>query len=440
MAGNLTIRQAQLVLPDRVVTGDLVIEDGVITEVGAQVTRPAGEQIDGHGLTVLPGVIDGHVHFRDPDDNPAEDIASGSRAAAAGGVTSFLDMANTRPACTTLEQLETKLAIAADRSAIHFGFFLGATGQNMAQLNATVRTPGIQLSLGAMGRGLDMERTEDIEALFAEANKLIVVNAEDERRLRERQNLYADSDNCADHALIHDTESAQLATQRAIDLAQKYGRRLHILQVSAAEEVALLRQANNPLISAEVSPHHLLLHAETAYDALEARALCNPPIRKKRHAEAMWEALADGTITGVASGHAPHTLASKSQVYPSSPAGLPGVEYTLPLMLQQVHDGHITLRQVARWLSEAPAQTYGIPRKGRLETGYDGDITVVDLAQSRTVRRDLVRSQCGWSPWEGRTLTGWPVLTAVLGVPVYRGGEVVPGIRGTELTFRRTSN
>ena len=435
MLGSLTIRQARLVLPDRVVTGDLLIEDGVIAEIGPTISRTSGEELDGTGLTVLPGVIDPHVHFRDPSGNAAEDLASGSRAAAAGGVTAFLDMPNNEPPCTTVERLQAKLDDAAEKSVVHYGFFIGATPDNLDELNAAERACGIKIFMSSSNGDLLVSEPKDIEKIFMGANKPIAVHAEDASRLRERKQLYEDTTDLNDHPRIRDAEAALLATKRVAELSLKHGQRLHILHVTSAEEIEYLRSVPREMITAEACPHHLFMFAEDAYDLIGARAQCNPPIRNKRHATALWQGLQDGVIQCIASDHTPHALADKDAGYPNTPSGMPGVEWALPLMLHQVNSGRATLNQVAGWMCEGPAKAYNIPRKGRLETGYDADIVLVDMNETRVITDESTRSGCGWTPYAGWEVSGWPVLTAVMGRPVFRDGEIVNGVRGRALNY-----
>lgn len=435
MAGNLTIRQARLVLPDRVVTGDLLVEDGVIAEIGPSIARSVGEEISGRGLTVLPGVIDPQVHFREPGHTYKEDLATGSRAAAAGGVTSFLDMPNNNPVTTSAERLEAKLALAADKSVVHYGFFIGANGENNDEIIASDRSAGVKVMMGPSTEGLTLEGAERLEHIFAGVgDKVLAVHAESGRRIRERRLLYEDRAQVTDHPKIRDVESALAATTHAVDLSHKHGRRLHLLHLSTAEEVEFLLGVDRSRITTEVTPHHLFLDLD-AYERLGTRAQTNPPIRGGRHMARLLEGLRAGTIDCITSDHAPHTAEEKDRPYPTSPSGLPGLEWSLPVMLDQVHREQITLCDVARWMSEGPARVYGIGRKGRLEVGYDADLAIVDMNAERTVGQDKIWTRTGWSPWEGRTLFGWPVMTAVLGQLVFREGSIEEGIRGRALTF-----
>ncbi|TNE87137.1 MAG: dihydroorotase [Deltaproteobacteria bacterium] len=435
MAGTLTIRQARLVLPDRVVTGDLLVEEGVIAEIGPSIARSAGEEIDGSGLTVLPGVIDPQVHFREPGHTYKEDLATGSRAAAAGGVTAFLDMPNNNPVTTSVERLEAKLALAAEKSVVHYGFFMGANGENNDEIVACDRTPGVKVMMGPSSEGLRLEGVERLEHIFAAVgDKVLAVHAESGARIRERQMLYEGRAEVRDHPKIRDVEAALSATRHAVDLSHKHGRRLHLLHLSTAEEVDFLATVDRTRITAEVTPHHLFLDEEV-YERLGARAQTNPPIRGGRHMARLLARLRDGTIDCIASDHAPHTAEEKARPYPQSPSGVPGVEWALPVLLDRVNRGELKLCEVARWMSDGPAHVYGIGRKGRLEVGYDADLAIVDMSAVRTVGDARTWTRAGWSPWEGQTLTGWPVMTAVLGQLVFRDGEIIDGIRGRELTF-----
>lgn len=432
MSGSLIVRNAQLVLPGRVVVGALRIEDGVIAEIGPSVGPGPGEEIDGTGLCLMPGAIDPHVCFRDPSPNPAETISSGSQAAVAGGVTSFLDAPNTDPPTTTVAALHARLERAAARSVGHYGVFMGATDDNLDELVAAERTCGVKVLLGPgarLGAG-----GATLEAILAKSGKLVAVHAEDREQIAEREPMYEGTTDPRDHSRIRDVDTAVDAVRLAAGLAQKHGRRLHVHHVSTAEEVELLASLGASCVSCEVTPHHLLL-TEADYERLGTLGVVNPPLRTARHAAALWAHLASGTISCIASDHAPHTLREKSAPYPRTPAGMPGVEWSLPLMLDQVHRGRCSLPDLARWMCEGPAHVYGIPRKGRLEVGFDGDVVLLDLQQTRRVDGSSCWTRAGWSPWDGRELVGWPVLTAILGEPVFRHGAIVDGPRGRPLTF-----
>lgn len=437
MNKTLTIKGGRLVLPDRVVVGDIIIEQGLITEIAPKINREVGEVIDATNLTVMPGVIDPQVHFRDPGLTYKEDLSSGSRAAAAGGVTAFLEMPNTKPLTSTVEALHQKLAIAAEKSVVHYGFFIGATGDNLEELNAAERTCGIKIFMAASTGPLLVSERDQLEKIFAGANKLIAVHAEDEAILLRRKKMFEGTSDPNDHPRIRSVEAALTATKIAVELSQKYGQRLHVLHISSADEAEFLSTIDRTHISAEVCPQYLFLAAEEVYDKIGTLAQCNPPVRSGRHATALFEHLKRGTFNCIATDHAPHTLAEKAQPYGKSPSGMPGVEWSLPLFLDLVNRGKVSLLDLAKWMCEGPAVTYNIPRKGRLEVGYDGDVVLVDMAETRTIKREDIFARCGWSPWEGWVVQGWPVMTIILGAPVFRDGAIIEGVHGSELTFNR---
>lgn len=434
MHGDITFRGAELVLPDRVAVGDLAIEGGRIVAVG-RVDRPVGDVVDARGLTLMPGVIDPQVHFREPGGVHKEDLRTGSRAAAAGGVTAFLEMPNTNPPTTTPAALQDKLDRAKGRAAAHYGFFYGATADNAGTVPDATAVPGIKVFMGSSTGTLLVDDQDALEAQFAGATVPIVVHAEDETRLRARKAQFADATDPAMHPVIRDEECALIATKRAVDLARRHGKRLHVLHLSTAEETAFLRSLpKEGLVTTETLPQYLWLDA-SHYATLGTRLQMNPPVREKRHGEALWRGLLDGTIACIATDHAPHTLDEKALPFGEAPSGMPGVELSLPLMLHAVASGRCTMRHVVRWMCEAPAHIYGIEGKGRLAVGSDGDVVLVDRKAQRTVRAEGLYTKAGWSPFEGWTLTGWPVMTVLSGRPVFREGAHVEGVFGAPLRF-----
>ncbi|MEZ4474054.1 MAG: dihydroorotase [bacterium] len=435
-AADITFRGAHLVLPTGIVAGDLSVVGGRIAEVGV-VTRPVGEQVDARGLHLLPGAIDPQVHFREPGKTYKEDLATGSAAAAVGGVTAFLEMPNTDPPTTTEALLADKIARATDRATAHFGFFFGATPDNAATVAALdpTRVPGIKIFMGSSTGTLLVDEQAALEAHFAAARVPIAVHAEDETRLKARVAAYAGQTDPALHPIIRDEQAALIATTRAVELARRHEKRLHVLHLSTAEEVDFLRGLpDEGWVTTETLPQYLWLDAD-AYATLGTRLQMNPPVRAKRHQAALWAGLLDGTIACIATDHAPHTVAEKALPYGQAPSGMPGVELSLPLMLHAVQAGRCSLRHVVRWMCEGPADCYGLARKGRLLPGHDADLVLVDLKRSRRVEAADVVSKAGWTPFEGWTLTGWPVMTVLAGRPVVREGALQAGIFGSPLRF-----
>jgi dihydroorotase len=444
--GDLTIRGGRLALPAgdgvRLVEGDLQVQGGRISAIGP-VADDLGEVVDARHLMVMPGVIDPQVHFREPGLTHKEDLASGSRAAAAGGVTAFLEMPNTQPPTTSEAALEDKLARAAAGSLVHYGFFAGATTDNLeflAGLDSRADCAGIKIFMGSSTGSLLVSEERDLDRIFARGRRLIAVHAEDEARLKERAAaLQSGALDPAVHSEIRDPETARRASELALTLSERHQRRLHILHLSTAEEVELLRRRGKGggRVSAEATPQHLLLHAPEAYRRLGTRAQMNPPLRAPEHAEALWAGLLDGTIDCIATDHAPHTLAEKALGYGpgKAPSGMPGVETSLAAMLDAAQRGRCRVEDVVRWMTAAPARCYRIAGKGRLEVGFDGDLCLVDLALEQRIEDRGVRSKCGWNPFQGLLLRGWPVATFVLGRAVYRDGRILEATRGEALRF-----
>jgi dihydroorotase len=439
LASSLLIQQARILLPNHdFLIGDVRVHGRTIVEVAPDI-QPVEtgdlKVIDATGLTLLPGVIDPQVHFREPGLEHKEDLFTASCACAKGGVTSFLEMPNTQPLTTSQAALDDKLHRAAQKSLVNYGFFIGATTENLAELNQVHPTPGIKIFMGSMHGTLLVDQEAILEQIFATGDRLIAVHAEDQARILERRQQFAGISDPAIHSQIQDVQAAVQATQLALRLSQTYQRRLHILHLSTGAEANLLRHQKPAWVTAEVTPQHLLLNTD-AYAHIGTLAQMNPPLRSPQDNQILWQALQDGVIDFIATDHAPHTLAEKAQPYPNSPSGMPGVETSLPLMLTQAMQGRCTVAQVAHWMSRAPAQAYRIPQKGAIVVGYDADLVLVDLNTYRPVLRTELLTKCGWSPFEGWNLTGWPVVTIVGGQIVYERGTLHTEIRGRALEFR----
>ena len=431
---SLLIRQAQILLPDgHFLVGDVLIENGQIVQVASEITEDSNI-IDATGLTLLPGVIDPQVHFREPGLEYKEDLFTASCACAKGGVTSFLEMPNTRPLTTTQAALNDKLNRAAQKCLVNYGFFMGATAENLDDLRQAEPSCGIKIFMGSSHGALLVSQEEEIEPIFATGDRLIAVHAEDQARILERRQQFAKITDPAIHSQIQDEQAALNATQLALKLSKKYGRRLHILHLSTGIEAELLRQDKPEWVTAEVTPQHLLLNTET-YAKVGTLAQMNPPLRSPENNDILWQALLDGVIDFIATDHAPHTLDEKAKGYPHSPSGMPGVETSLSLMLTQAVEGRCTVAQVSHWMSTAVAKAYQIPHKGAIAPGYDADLVLVDLNTYHPVKREELQTKCGWSPFEGWNLTGWPVVTIVGGQVVYERGKLNTEVRGKALRF-----
>lgn len=425
---------ASLVLPTEVRRGALLVEDGRIIEIDASPQSTADQVIQCDGQTLMPGVIDDQVHFREPGLTHKEDLYTASRACAAGGTTAFLEMPNTKPPAVTAEGVRAKDSIAAEKSHVHYGFYIGATPDNVPELNAASNVPGIKIFIGSSTGNLLVDEQAALERIFAETTLPICAHCEDETTVRANAEKLSGTSNLHDHSRIRDEKAAIIATTRAVDLANRHQHRFHVLHVSTAAELPIIAN-QSPYITAEVCPHHLFFNVDD-YDRLGSRIQMNPSIKTATDNEKLWEALQSNVIQVVATDHAPHTLEEKAQPYPQSPSGLPAVENSLALFLNQVASGKCTLTQVASWMSDAPARVWGIVGKGRIEVGYDADLVLVNLEEERTIRDEAQHTKSRWSPWNGETLTGWPVATFLRGIEVWSKAAGFSSIRhGEKLLF-----
>lgn len=427
------IRNAEVVLPSGITRTSVLVERGRIADLDPAIHASADEVVDGTGKYLLPGVIDDQVHFREPGLTHKEDLLSASRACAKGGVTSFLEMPNTVPTTTTVERLHEKLALAAEKSLVNYGFYIGATCENLSQLKAAQRTPGIKIFIGSSTGDLLVDDQEALERIFAETTLPIAAHCEDETTVRANRERFADVTDVSVHSKIRDHQAALIATRRAVDLALRHQHRFHVLHVSTAGELPVVA-SGRPWVTGEACPHHLLFHVDD-YPRLGSLIQMNPSIKFQSDCEAIWQGLRDGVLQVVATDHAPHTLEEKRQPYPKSPSGLPAVENSLALMLDQVHRGRCTLEQVVHWMCEAPALVWDLVNKGRIEVGYDADLVLVDMQRTHVVLDEEQETKSRWSPWHGVALTGWPVATWVGGHCVYWEGHFDLTQRGSEIVF-----
>ncbi len=415
------IRGGTLVSGTNISVADLLVSGGKIIAVDPGSATSYDELVDATGLYVLPGVIDDQVHFRQPGLEHKEDLAHATRACAKGGVTSFLEMPNTKPTTVTVDLLHQKLDMAAQCCLVNYGFYIGATPHNVAELKRARRTPGIKIFIGSSTGDLLVDQQDDLERIFAETTLPITAHCEDEATVRANAARFAGIHDVAVHSQIRDHAAALIATRQAISLAKRHRHRFHVLHVSTAAEIAEIRD-HQQLITAEVCPHHLFFSVDD-YPRLGSLIQMNPSIKFRNDNEGLWQALLDGSIQVVATDHAPHTLAEKQQPYPASPSGLPAVENSLALFLHQVNLGRCRIEQVVRWMCEAPAAVWNLKDKGHLLPGFDADLVLVDLQSQRTIRNQEQQTKCRWSPWDGETLTGWPVMTMVGGQWVFRQRE-----------------
>ena len=427
------IKNAEVVLPEGIAQVDILIQNNKVVDIDPADSVTADEVVDATGLHLLPGVIDDQVHFREPGLTHKEDLAHASRACAKGGVTTFLEMPNTVPNATTMSLLEQKLALAAEKSIVNYGFYIGATPDNIDELKQAHRTPGIKIFIGSSTGDLLVDEQEALERIFAETTLPLTAHCEDETTVRDNRASVGETTDVADHSRIRDHRAAVVATTRAMDLAFRHNHRFHVLHVSTAAECNFLSD-HKRLITGEACPHHIFFNVDD-YPRLGTLVQMNPSLKTADDNEAIWQALLDGRLQVIATDHAPHTLEEKQQPYPQSPSGLPAVENSLALMLDQVNRGRCTLQQVAHWMSDAPARVWDMVDKGRIEVGYDADLVLVDLNLRQTVSNLTQLTKCGWSPWDGVELTGWPVRTWVQGHTVFADGRITATQPGREAVY-----
>lgn len=430
------IRNATVVLPDEIGQFNVLIEGGSILDVSASANASADEVIEAKGLHLIPGVIDDQVHFREPGLTHKEDLLTATRACAKGGVTSFLEMPNTKPTTTSVSALHDKLAIAAGKCLVNYGFYIGATPTNLTELQNATRTPGIKIFIGSSTGDLLVDDQAALEKIFGETTLPICAHCEDESTVRANAAALNGGKDVTDHSRIRDNRAALIATKRAVDLAERHKHQFHVLHVSTAEEVDFLRGTSD-LISAEACPHHLFFSIDD-YARLGSLIQMNPSIKSKADTEGVWNGLMDGTIEVIATDHAPHTLEEKRQPYPKSPSGLPAVENSLALMLNEVAHGRCLLSQVVSWMCEAPARIWHMKGKGVIRVGYDADLVLVDLNKTVEVRDEDQLTKCRWTPWHGTNLTGWPVRTLVMGRTVFLNGQLDESKCGAEIQYARS--
>ncbi len=441
MAIDILIKNAICVSHNGIEPSDVAIKDDIIVAIGHLDDVDAEEVIDATGLHLLPGVIDTQVHFREPGAEAKEDLESGSRAAVMGGVTAVFEMPNTKPATTTAKALNDKVKRATNRMWCDFAFYMGASKKNAKRLNKLERLPGccgIKIFMGSSTGDLLVSDDQTLADILSNGTRRIAIHAEDEDRLIERQALSEEGD-VSQHPVWRDAKTAYKATDRILEIARRTGRRIHVLHVTTEDEMALLA-AYKDVASVEVTPQHLTLSAPDCYEELGSYAQMNPPIRDEAERIGLWKALSVGIVDVLGSDHAPHEKEKKALPYPQSPSGMPGVQTLLPLMLDQVNKGILSLERLMDLTSAGPQRLFNIAGKGRLAVGYDADLTIIDLKKKWVIEEDWLQSKCGWSPFTGRHITGKPVGTFVRGKKVMWDGELAQEAAGQPIRFQDTLN
>ncbi len=436
-AYDLIVRGGEVVSHAGRGLADVGVRDGRVVAVGDLGQASAGEVFDAQGLTVLPGVIDSQVHFREPGLEWKEDLESGSRAAVLGGVTAVFEMPNTEPATTHAAALEDKLARARGRMHCDHAFYVGGTHENAAELGELEMLAGccgVKVFMGASTGSLLVPDDAGVADILRHISRRAAFHSEDEYRLAERRPLARTGD-WSSHPEVRDAQSAIQSTERLVRIARALGKRIHVLHVTTAEEIAYLAD-HKDVATVEVTPQHLTLEGPRAYEQLKGFAQMNPPIRDAAHRAALWAGVQNGVADVLGSDHAPHTREEKARPYPASPSGMPGVQTLLPVMLTHVAEGRLTLERLVDLASHGPNRVFGVANKGRLAEGYDADLTIVDLKARRIIRHEEMATRSGWTPFDGLEAKGWPVATIIRGRTVMRDGEVVLEGQGEPVRFQ----
>jgi dihydroorotase len=435
---DLILKNGTVVNHDGEGVRDVAISGGRIAAIG-EVRSSAAEVIDCRGLHVLPGVIDSHVHFREPGLTHKEDLETGSRGAVLGGVTAVFEMPNTEPATTDAKALADKVRRGHHRMHCDFAFYVGATRENTHELATLERLPGacaVKVFMGSSTGSLLVEDDDSVRNILKVIRRRAAFHSEDEYRLRERMNLRVEGDPSS-HPVWRDATTALMCTERLIRLARETGKRVHVLHITSREEIAFLAQ-HKDVASCEATPSHLTLAAPDCYQRLGTFAQLNPPIRDATHREGIWQGVAQSVIDSIGSDHSPHTREEKAHTYPKTHSGMTGVQTLVPVMLDHVNTGRLTLSRFVDLTSAGPARIYGLACKGRLATGYDADLTVVDLKRRETITNGWIASRSGWTPYDGATATGWPVGTFVRGHKVVWESDLVTPSQGEVVRFHES--
>lgn len=436
---DLILRGGEAVTPNGRGRADIGVSAGKIAAIGDLAAADAAEVFDTTGLVVLPGVIDTQVHFREPGMEWKEDLESGSRAAVLGGVTTVFEMPNTRPTTTRAALVQDKLDRAANRMHCDHAFYVGATHENAHELGELERLPGVcgvKVFMGASTGDLLIADDEGLEAVLRAIRRRAAFHSEDDARLTERKSLARPGD-WTSHPEVRDVQAAVMSTNRLIGMAERLGRRIHILHVTTAEEVEIIAR-HKAVATMEANPQHLTYAAPEVYERLKGLAQMNPPIREARHREGLWKAIREGIADVLGTDHAPHTLEEKAQPYPASPSGMPGVQTLVPVMLTHVAAGKLTLERFVDLTAHGAQRIWGLADKGRLAVGWDADFTVVDLKARRTIRNADMATKVGWTPFDGFEATGWVTATIIRGRTVMRDGELIAPSLGRPARFVET--
>tara|TARA_B100001741_G_scaffold313729_1_gene321466 strand:+ start:1903 stop:3210 length:1308 start_codon:yes stop_codon:yes gene_type:complete len=432
---DLIIKNGKCYIDGQLKNQDIGIKDGLIQNIG-EISDEAKEILNAEGQTVLPGCIDTQTHFREPGSTDTEDLHSGSRAAIAGGITGVFEMPNTNPPTSTKLEFQKKLDLAKNRMYCNYAFYFGATADNaneLADLENLEGCCGIKLFAGSSTGNLLVAEEKDIEKVFQSSSKVVAVHSEDEQILNKNKKLIKNGD-VHSHAIWRSEECAISSTRRIVKIAERYNKKAHILHITTKQEVDFLSQYKGN-ITFEITPQHLTIYAPDCYDKLGTYAQMNPPLRDKSHYDRLWHGVKNNLNDTIGSDHAPHLKINKDKEYPNSPSGMPGVQTLMPVMLNHVNDGKLSLSQLINLVCENPVKIFGIKNKGFIKEGFDADFTVVDMDKTIEIKNENIESKCGWSPFNGFKFKGTPVATIVNGKIKMKNGEIIGEPSGKPIRF-----
>jgi len=432
---DLTIKNGSCFIDGNIKHQDIGVKNGKIVKIG-KITEDARDTFDANNLIVLPGCIDTQTHFREPGSTDTEDLNSGSRAAIVGGITAVFEMPNTNPPTSNKKEFQRKLDLARNRMYCNYAFYFGATADNandLADLKNLEGCCGIKLFAGSSTGNLLVAKETDIEKVFKNSSKVVAVHSEDEEILNVNKKLIKNGD-VHSHPIWRSVECAMSSTRRIVRIAEKYNKKAHVLHITTKEEIDFLSQHKGN-ITFEITPQHLTIYAPDCYNKLGTYAQMNPPIRDKSHYDRLWYAVKNNLNDTIGSDHAPHLKINKDKKYPNSPSGMPGVQTLMPVMLNHINDGKLSLNQLVKLVCENPVKIFGILNKGFIKEGYDADFTIVDMNKKIIIKNENIESKCRWSPFNEVELKGTPVATIIAGKTKMKDGKILGDPDGTPLKF-----
>ena len=437
---SLIIKNGSCYINGKLTKTDIGLSGNKIKKIG-NIELNSSKVYDATDKVVLPGIIDTQVHFREPGSTDAEDLESGSKAAVLGGVTSLFEMPNTNPPTANLIEFEKKLQAAKNRMHSNYAFYFGATPNNtdqLAKLKNVEGCCGVKLFAGSSTGNLLVDKESDIEKVISSSDRIISIHSEDEDIIKLRKKFIKKGD-VHSHPEWRNVECAMSSTRRVVKIAERYNKKIHVLHVTTKEEVDFLAM-HKKNVTFETTPQHLTLYAPDCYDKLGTYAQMNPPIRSSDNMLGLIKAVNQGVVDIIGSDHAPHTKENKEKAYPFSPSGMPGVQTIVPMMLDHVSQGNLSIFTLVDLMSYAPAKIFGLINKGRIAVGYDADLTIVDLNAKKTISNQWIVSKCGWTQFDNFKVRGWPIATIINGSFVMKNGDLLSKPKNKQFKFFETQN